>query len=81
MTILCGQVHLDREQAMAILKELVAMDLVEPSFVHISEMITNHYQIQIKSDYNREKIEEHAKKQGLIIKEDKERKYLMIFKP
>ena len=66
---------------MAILKELVAMDLVEPSFVHISERITNHYQIQIKSDYNREKIEEHAKKQGLIIKEDKERKYLMIFKP
>lgn len=71
---------MDREQAMAMLKELVAMDLVEPSFVHISERIPNHYQIQIKCDYNREKIEEHAKKQGLIIKEDKERKYLVVFK-
>jgi len=43
--------------------------LVEPSFVHISERITHRYQIQIKFDYNREKIEEHAKKQDLIIKE------------
>jgi hypothetical protein len=66
---------------MAMLRELVALDLVEPSFVHISERITNHYQIQIKSDYNREKIEEHAKKHDLIIKEDKERKYVVIFKP
>jgi hypothetical protein len=65
MTRPCGQVHLDREQPIAILKELVAMDLVEPSFVHISERITNHYQIQIKSNYNREKIEEHAKKTRL----------------
>jgi hypothetical protein len=72
---------LDREQAMAMLRELVALDLVEPSFVHISERVPNHYQIQIKSDYNREKIEAHAKKQDLIIKEDKERKYVVIFKP
>jgi len=32
-----GQVHLDRERAMAMLKELVAKDLVKPSYVHIFE--------------------------------------------
>jgi hypothetical protein len=72
---------LNREQAMAMLKELVANDLVEPSFVHISERVPNHYQIQIKCDYKREEIEVHAKRHCLTIKEDKERKYLVIFKP
>jgi hypothetical protein len=74
-------VHLDRQQAMAMLKELVANNLVEPSYVHISQKILDQFQIQIKSDYNREGIEEYAKKHGLTIEEDKEKKYLLIFKP
>jgi hypothetical protein len=41
----------------------------------------SHYQIQIKCDYNKEEIEKHAKKHGLTIEEDKERKYLVIYKP
>jgi len=48
---------------MTMLKELVSMDLVEPSYVHICERIPHHYQIQIKFDYNKIEIEEHAKKQ------------------
>ena len=66
---------------MAMLKELVANNLVEPSYVHISQKILDQFQIQIKSDYNREGIEEYAKKHGLTIEEDKEKKYLLIFKP
>jgi hypothetical protein len=65
---------------MTMLKELVSKDLVEPSFVHISESTPDHYQIQIKCDYNKTEIEEYAKKHGLTIREDKERKYLVIFK-
>jgi hypothetical protein len=53
---------------MAMLKELVLKDLVEPSFVHISERIPDHYQIQIKCDYNKTEIEEHATKHGLTIR-------------
>jgi hypothetical protein len=71
---------LDRKEAIAMLKELVANNLVDPTYVHICERKPNHYQIQIKCDYNRE-IEEHAKKHGLTIEEDKERKYLVIYKP
>ncbi len=73
-------VHLDRLEAMSMLKELVANGLVEPSYVHISEKAPNHYQIQIKCDY-KTAIDEYAKKHGLTIEEDKERKYLLIYKP
>ena len=75
-----GQVHLDREQAMIMLKELVAKDLVEPSYVHIFEKMSKHYQIQIKCNYNRNKIIEFAKNRQLTIMEDKEQKYLVIYK-
>jgi hypothetical protein len=66
---------------MAMLKELVKNDLVDPSYVNISERIPNQYQIQIKCDHNKAKIEAHASKYGLTIKEDKDRKYLVIYKP
>jgi hypothetical protein len=75
-----GQVHLDREQAMAMLKELVAKDLVEPSYVHIFEKMPKHYQIQIKCNYNRDKIIEFAKNKQLTIMEDNQQKYLVIYK-
>ena len=66
---------------MGMLKELVARALVEPNYVSISERIPSHYQIQIKCDYNKTQIEEYAKKQGLTITEDKERRHLVIYKP
>ncbi len=75
-----GRVNLDREQAMAMLKELVAKDLVEPSYVHIFEKMPKYYQIQIKCNYNRNKIIEFAKNKQLTIMEDKEQKYLVIYK-
>ncbi len=56
---------------MAILKDLIANNLVEPSYVSISERKPNDYQVQIKSYYNRVGIEEYAKKHGLTIKEIK----------
>jgi hypothetical protein len=67
---------------MAMLKELVADNLVNPVYVNIMRRDDNsHYQIQIKCDYKREEIEKHAKKHGLTIEEDKEGKYLVIYKP
>jgi hypothetical protein len=71
-------VHLDRKQAMAMLKELVVNNLVEPTYVHICQKTFGNYQIQIRSDYNREG--RIRKKHDLTIEEDKERKYLPIFK-
>jgi len=72
---------MDRLEAMAMLKELVANNLVEPSYVSMFQVKPHIFQIQIKCDYNKEEIEKHAKKSGLTIEEDKERKYLVIYKP
>ncbi len=71
---------MDRLQAMAMLKELAVNDLVDPSYVSMVEAKPNHFQIQIKCDYNRLKIDEYAKNHGLTKSEDKDRKYLVIFK-
>ena len=78
--ILEGNVQLDRTQAMALLKELVANDLVDPSFVSIMQKKPNHYQLKIKCNYNK-RIEEFAKNNNLSIEEDEEKKYLLIYKP
>jgi len=66
---------------MVLLKELVANDLVDPSIVAIGLRYPDHYQIQIKGDYKTQEIEEFAKHNKLIIDEDKEKKYLRIYKP
>ncbi len=72
---------MDRAEAMALLKELIAVNMVDPSFISVSQRKPNHFQLLIKSDYYRSEIEKYAKKFGLSIKEDKEQKYLVIFKP
>jgi hypothetical protein len=70
----------NRAEAMTLLKELVAQDLVDPSYVNISKRTTNHYQIQLKCDYNRKEIVAFAKKNNLVFEEDKEKKYIVIYR-
>ncbi len=72
---------LNRLEVMDMLKELVDSDLVEPSYISMVQIEPDHFQIQIKCDYNKQQIETHAKKHGSTITEDEERKYLVIFKP
>ncbi len=75
-----GGTIVNRVEAMALLKELVAVNLVDPSFINMLQREPNHYQLQIKGEYFRSGLEEYAKRFGLSIEEDKERKYLVIFK-
>ena len=72
---------LDRLQAMSLLKELVARDLVNPDYISVHKVKDNNFQIKIKCDYNKAQIKEYAKNRGLTITEDKEGKYLVIFTP
>jgi hypothetical protein len=72
---------MNREQAMTLLKELVANDLVDSSYVSLFQVKPKDFQIQIKCDYNKKQIETFAKEHGLTITEDRERKYLIVFKP
>ena len=71
---------MDRAEAMSMLKDLVTKDLVEPSYIHILESEPKHFQIQIKCNYKRNEITEFAKTRGLTIKEDVEKKYLVIYR-
>jgi len=66
---------------MAILKELVANDLVDPDYISISERHTNNYQLQIKTKHNRIQLEAFCKKNNCTIEEDKEERTPVIFKP
>ncbi len=66
---------------MTMLKALVNRNLVDPSHVSIDQRTPSHYQIQIKSDYCRKELVDFAERNGLTICEDKERKYLRIYKP
>jgi cell division protein FtsL len=66
---------------MAMLKELIACHLVDPTHINIMKRSPDHYQVQIKGDYNIEDIEEHAKKHGLTIEDDKEKNCIVIYKP
>ncbi len=75
-----GEIVVDRVEAMALLKELVAINLVDSSFINMLQREPNQYQLQIKGEYFKSRIEEYAKQFGLSIEEDKERKYLVIFK-
>jgi hypothetical protein len=75
-----GETLMERVEAMALLKELIAVNLVDPSFINILQREPNHYQLQINGEHFRSGIEEYAKQFGLSVEEDKERKYLVIFK-
>jgi hypothetical protein len=70
----------NRAEAIAILKELISEDLVNPNYVNICSLEINNCQIQIRSNGNKQAIQKHASKHGLIIQEDKEKKYLIIYK-
>ncbi len=71
---------MDRQQAMKLLKELAVNDLVEPTFVHICERAPDLYQIQIRTRYNRSQLDAFAKRNNLSIEEDREKRYLVIYK-
>jgi hypothetical protein len=67
-------------QAMALLKELVTHDLVDPNYVSIGERQNDGHQLQIKTKYNRTELERFCKEKNCLVEEDKEERYLVIYK-
>jgi hypothetical protein len=76
-----GDVRLDRTQAMGFLKELIACNLVDRSYVAVLQVKPNHYHLEIKCDFETSRLEKFAKSHNFAIKEDKDRKYLAIYEP
>ena len=68
-----------REQAVALLKELIANDLIQASWVSIEGRTPNSYELKFNGYYNRGLIDPILQKHNLTIKEDKSKGYFVIF--
>ena len=73
--------QMQRYEAVALLKEMGAQNLIQPSLVLIEERKPDRYELQIKGFYDLESIKGFAKQYDLAVKEDTTKGYLVIFKP
>lgn len=69
-----------RHEAVVLLKELGSENLIQPSMVLIEERKPDRYQLCVKGDYDRFKLESFLQKYTLEI-EEHSTKGLCIFKP
>ena len=68
-----------REQAVALLKELVANNLIQTSWVSIEKRTPNSYELKFKGNCDRSLIDPILQKHNLTIKEYKDKGYFVIF--
>ena len=68
-----------KEEAEALLKELSANDLVQPSLVLIEQSSPDKNQLQIRGDFDRHRIELFLRKKKVSCKKSDD--YLVVFKP
>lgn len=73
--------HMNREQAVALWKELGAKQWVQPLAIVIEQRKPNSYQLKIKGFYDCKSIEEFVQSRNLAFEENKEKGFLVIFKP
>ena len=72
---------MDRVQAMTLLKELIALDLVDPSsFVNLQEDNHGEFTLMIKGDYDTQPIRQFVAEKGLTLTVNKEKGYCIISK-
>ncbi|MGD0644795.1 MAG: hypothetical protein ABSA75_07810 [Candidatus Bathyarchaeia archaeon] len=67
-----------RTEAICLLKELVAEQLIQPSLVLIEQKSPDGYQLQIKGDYDFQQIEMFVKDRFSL---EESKGYLILFKP
>ena len=68
-----------RTEAVALLKELEAEQLIQPTLVLIEQRCPDRFQLQIRGDFNRQQIEIFLKKRHFSFEMNND--YLVIFKP
>lgn len=70
-----------RHEAVALLKELGGLGLIQPSLVLIEQRKPDSYQLCVKGNYDRCQIERFVQRYPLAIEEDLAKGFLCIFKP
>jgi hypothetical protein len=71
--------HVKREEAVALLKELGSVSLIQPSLALIEKRKSDSYQLQIRGDYSRQLIGVFLKKRHFSFEMSND--YLIVFKP
>ena len=70
-----------REQAVALVKELVDNNLIQTNWLLIDKRKPDSYELKFKGDWDRYSLNDFLKNRNLVIEENKEKQYLVIFKP
>jgi hypothetical protein len=73
--------QMQRYETVALLKEMGAQNLIQPSLVLIEERKPDRYELQIKGFYDLDLIRIFAQQYNLTVAEDATKGYLVIFKP
>ena len=73
--------QMQRYEAVALLKELGAGLLNQPTLVMIEQRTPDSFQLIVKGDYDRREVEMFIQKFDLVVKEDTDKGHLLIFKP
>ena len=76
-----GNVHLDRAGAVALVKELISLHLVQPSLISIEKNTRGAFSLIMKVDGDIQGVKHLIAEKNLVIEEDKEKGYLIIFEP
>ena len=86
LIILCvqrglGWQRMKRTEAIALLKELAGLELIQPSMVLIEQRCPDKYQLCVKGFYNLQELRGYTQIHNLGLEEDRTRDILCIFKP
>jgi hypothetical protein len=73
--------RLNRQEASALLKELITNDLIDPNWVSIGERHPKDFQLQFKTVHDSQKLEALTRSRNLVIEVDKKKGYIFIYKP
>jgi hypothetical protein len=71
--------QMQRYEAVALLKELGAEHLIQPSLVLIEQRTPDRYELQIKGFYDLELVRAFTQQYNLTVKEENIKGYLVIF--
>lgn len=72
---------MNRKEAISLFTELVAHGLINPIFVSIEQKKPDKNQLKIKGDYDFLAINTFVQAKNFVAEEDKDKKYILIFKP
>ena len=72
---------MNRKEAISLFTELVAHGLINPNFVSIEQKELGKHQLKIMGDYDFLGISTFAQAKNLVVEEDEDKKYILVYRP